>query len=526
MVRDVKKLEDTRLEVQSRLDAAKTQEERNRLGQFATPGKLAAQIVAAALSLLRPRSAIRFLDPGFGTGSFYSALLRQVSPKRLTRAGGFEIDRHYGDEAKELWSNTILELRLDDFTTAAPPIAEEEKYNLVVCNPPYVRHHHLGSHQKEQLKHAVSSRIGVHMNGLSGLYCYFLVLSQAWMSEKGVAAWLIPSEFMDVNYGVHVKRFLLEKVTLLRIHRFDPDDVQFDDALVSSAVVFFRNEIPPEEYTVAFTFGGTLTEPKKSDQFTADRLRRTAKWTGLATRASSRADKRRGDTLADLFEIKRGLATGCNSFFMLPADKIEELGIPQCFVRPILPSPRDLEVNEIHSDVEGRPLIRKQRFLIDCDLPESYLREQSPELWFYFESGKKAGIDRRYLCSHRTPWYAQEKRPAAPFLCTYMGRPSEKCLAPFRFILNHSKATAANVYLLLYPKPVLAEQLSEHPDLLRKVWERLTQITTETLVGEGRIYGGGLHKLEPKELSNVPADDILDLTPAARAPRQAELFEE
>ena len=41
----------------------------------------------------------------------------------------------------------------------------------------------------------------------------------------------------------------------------------------------------------------------------------------------------------------------------------------------------------------------------------------------------------------------------APFVCTYMGRNRER---PFRFIWNHSTATAANVYLLLYPREAVA----------------------------------------------------------------------
>jgi hypothetical protein len=49
---------------------------------------------------------------------------------------------------------------------------------------------------------------------------------------------------MDVNYGRVLKRYLTERVTLRRIHRFDASDVQFDDALVTSAVVVFENTPP------------------------------------------------------------------------------------------------------------------------------------------------------------------------------------------------------------------------------------------------------------------------------------------
>jgi predicted RNA methylase len=506
---DVRPIEENRLALQAELDAAKTQGERNRLGQFATPTPLASDILAYARGLMPEGEVVRFLDPAIGTGSFYAALLREFPGKRIKAAAGFEIDPHYGEPASKLWNRRSLKLTLGDFTQTRAP-QPDKRFNLIICNPPYVRHHHISRPEKARLSAATLDACGVRIGGLAGLYCYFLGLAHAWLAPGGIAGWLIPSEFMDVNYGSQVKRYLLTQVELLRIHRFNPSDVQFGDALVSSTVVWFRNRRPTAGHQVDFSYGGTLAHPTVTRAVTVETLAETAKWTGLTAPAIARPTN--GLRISDFFAIKRGLATGDNRFFILPRTEIAARELPMEFFKPILPGPRHLPSDVIEAEPDGTPKIERQLFMLDCRLPDTEIKSRYPALWAYLESGKP-DVASTYLCRHRNPWYAQENRPPPPFLCTYMGRGLEKRAKPFRFILNLSQATAANVYLLFYPKPVMAKSLKDNPTLARGIWEFLNTLPTETLLGEGRVYGGGLYKLEPRELANVPADAI-----AARLP--------
>lgn len=502
--------EQERLNLQARLDAVKSQAERNRLGQFATPTSLARDILQFGMALLGEEKRIRFLDPAIGTGSFFSALLQTVPESRIDVAKGFELDAHYGEPSGDFWRGTNLNLEIADFTQIKPPREEAHRFNLLICNPPYVRHHHIVNGQKSRLHDSTKAACGVNISGLAGLYCYFVGLSHAWMQKGGIAGWLIPSEFMDVNYGKAVKQYLLDKVTLLRIHRFDPQEVQFGDALVSSAVVWFRNDPPPVNHNIDFTFGGSLLRPEISRAVPSSILHGAAKWTNLSI--SDEQETTGFHRLADLFKIKRGLATGGNKFFIVTKEQIETGGLPHEVFRPILPSPRYVAVDEIEADKNGVPVLDHQLFLLDCRVSEEEVISRYPSLWSYLEKCKHI-VSERYLCRSRKVWYFQEERPPAPILCTYIGRSDAKSGRHFRFILNHSKATAANVYLLLYPKSGLARAIDRDQSVLRRVWEALNSLSPKTILREGRVYGGGLHKLEPNELGNVDATQILKAVP-------------
>lgn len=435
--------------------------------------------------------------------------------KRITSAIGIEIDPAFANTASKLWESFGLKVEQGDFTNVIAGDSCPPRPNLILANPPYVRHHHLPREKKDYLRSLTRKLAGVDVNGLAGLYIHFILLATAWMEEGGYAAWLIPSEFMDVNYGECLKKFLGERVTLIRAHRFSPDDVQFDDALVSSCVLVFRKSPPDPRHSPQFTYGGTLSHPHIRHLIPVEQLRQARKWTAYPRHANNdrlASIHDSGPTIGDYFRIQRGIATGDNRFFILDRADAMRRGFPSQYLRPILPSPRFLKTTRIDADTDGFPLIDRQLCVIDCDLPEHLVEERHPLLWEYLQMAVTGGIKEGYLVSRRSPWYRQEQRDPSLFLCTYMGRGTNE-RRPFRFILNRSQAIGTNLYLMLYPRDALATMLRAHPERLVDVHDFLMRITGDELRGQGRVYGGGLNKIEPGELARISCRELLEKWP-------------
>jgi adenine-specific DNA-methyltransferase len=496
-------VEKLRMRQQKEIDDSRSALARNQMGQFATPLPLAIEIVERALDHLSKDGPFHMLEPSCGTGAFFSALRSVDSTGKQIECTGVEIDELFANAAKELWAGSGISIERADFIAWSARPENRGRFDLLCANPPYVRHHHMGSEQKRVLQGRVATELQLAPSGLTGLYVYFILLSHAVLAEGAVASWLIPSEFLVVNYGRVLREYLTKKVQLIEVFQFDPEGTQFGDALVSSCIVTYRKAAPRADQQVLLRFGTSMRQASSERTTTTGELASSSRWHMLESEGIQAADEAR-ISVGDLFKVRRGIATGANDFFILTSEQVKERDLPNALLRPVFTSPRQLDGEIIEANAHGIPLVKEPLFLLDSNLPLPEIEKRYPTAHRYLEEGREAGVADGYLCKSRDIWYQQEKREPAPFLLSYMGRSTSKRSSPFRFFLNRSRAIATNGFLCLYPKPAVARMLQEDPRREVELLELLNSISAETLKRNGRSYGGGLQKVEPKELLGLP----------------------
>jgi len=467
-----------------------------------TPPELAEEVARYAVDLLPPESVVHFGDPAVGTGAFYGALLQALPRQRIASAIGVDISPQQVDSAYSRWSHRGMNVELGDYLH----MGRLPHRTLILANPPYRRHHAIQSDYKAKLRERASVEVGINVDGRAGLYVYFLLLTHEWMEKDALAAWLIPSEFMQSNYGAAVRYYLTHHVQLLRVHRFDHRERQFENAEVLPAVVVFRNRTPQPEDEALLSEGGTLHNPAYRALIPLQSLRSTTKW--IVTRQPEPCLETTV-TVGDLFSVRRGIATGANDFFILSRGEAERLRLPEFALKPVLPKARNLSLDVIERGPDGYPLVTPQLCMLDCNLAESEIESQFPQLAAYLAEGKARGLLNRNLISRRKPWYRQEQRLPARFLCTSMGRGSAD-YPPIRFFLNKSDAVVTNTYTMMYPRSELADFLRLHPQMETELLKILHETSRATMRHQWRIHAGGLIKMEPNDLLKVPLHSCPD----------------
>ncbi len=464
------------------LERLNPRERRYEIGQFFTPVPIA-ELMANAICDIEPQTV---LDPGVGGG----VLLRAVGGG--PRLFGLDIDA----TAVELATASIPrghEIAVGDFLDAEGWPLTETTFDAVIANPPYVRHHNLSAEHKLLARH-YSARFGLKVSSLSGSYVYFLLETLLRLNEGGRLVFITPTEFLDVRYGQAVKEALLSHCEIDEIIVMEMNELAFEGVLTTSAItIATKREAPSRRVRlVEGRLNGSI-EKGREIELPAGTAPAALPWTPLLpSRAERIAPLLRGRTakLGEYCRVRRGIATGDNSFFAITSAEAELWGIEDEFLVPVVLGSKDLpHEGPLDADFHAARIAEGARaFLFFCHRSIDELRGTNARR--YIEHGLELGLPQRFNCRARKPWYGVEPVPPADFFTTYMSRNRA------RMVRNLVGARCMTSLLNVWALPGI------DPETLRVSLEDPTN--AQLLREFGRTYGGGLAKIEPGDLIAFP----------------------
>lgn len=202
--------------------------------QFFTPFDIANFMASWVVA---NRKNITILDPSIGLGILLRAAYQLENNLKCI---GYDIDYQIFTQAKKLFSQSLINTDITFFCEDYLLSDWSKKYDGIICNPPYLKFHDFPNKEYTLKKFYDATKI--KLSGFSNIYTLFLIKSILQLKKGGRLACIIPSEFLNSDYGVEVKNFLKQNRTLRYIIIFDFKQNLFHNALTTSSILLFAND--------------------------------------------------------------------------------------------------------------------------------------------------------------------------------------------------------------------------------------------------------------------------------------------
>jgi adenine-specific DNA-methyltransferase len=469
---------------------------RKKHGQFFTPFS-AARFMSQWITEVNAENPT-ILDPCAGLGVFERAICETDSEFAM-KSRFFLWEKEAGMSGD--LADVCQKLTIDYAVNCKDFINEHDwsaTYDAVIANPPYYKHHFVEN--KEDVRRVISEKIGAPFSVQTNIYCWFLIKSLSLLKPGGRLAFIIPTEFLNANYGRDVKNHLLEKGYLRHIISVCYKSKTFGDAITTACVLLAEKGVD-RRHPIRFysadspdQFGelSDFLDNREFIEYGSSDLDIERKWRTYFP--GNRIVETGTSTLVPFStygRFSRGIATGANKFFAIRPSLAEKKKLPMGCLIPCVSKARQVPQRTFRQeDFEALKQADQPVFLFNGEA------NSGDAVRRYIRSGESCGYQDRYLTRTRKPWYALEKRQAGKIWAGVFGREG------IRFIWNESKAITLTCFHVFQPSEACKAYL---PFLFLY----LNSATGRDLLElEKREYGDGLEKYEPNDINKAWAPDF------------------
>lgn len=466
---------------------------RKKFAQFFTPLPVAELM---AKWILGNDNLETVLEPAFGLGIFSRTIL---SLKENVSIKGFEIDPTIFSKASNHFEKSKkLAIHLQDYMYND----WKNKYDGIICNPPYFKFH---DYDNKNILKEIETNLKCKLSGFTNLYTLFLLKSIHQLNPNGRCAYIIPSEFLNSDYGKLVKTYLLKSKTLRHIIVVNFEENVFDDALTTASIVLCANDNTTDK--VQFTNVQSLQDLEKVEEliscypnfpateqaYTFAELDPNIKWKAYYQKQNG-VKFRNLVPFSTYAKVVRGIATGSNDFFTFNASKAKLFSINEKYLLPCICRATDAKKPFFTtSDFQELNSTDKYIFLLNAtNVADKNVIE-------YLKKGEAEKINERFLTANRTPWYSLETRPPAPIWVSVFNRTG------LRFVRNEANISNLTSYHCIY---LNQKDLFYRVDIDLLFAYLLTDTAKQIFEDNCREYGNGLQKFEPNDINK---GQMLDL---------------
>ena len=449
------------------------------------------------------------LEPGFGGCGFLEA-----SKARLIELGvssvntnkhifGCDIDQ----KAFEYLAKKIGPVSLkshfikEDFLKLTPSSFSKNKFDAVIGNPPYVSLHNMPELQRQQ---ALSSLKGAKykLGRRSSLWGYFILHATQFIKQGGRCAWVLPSSFLNANYALTIREFLEKNFAKVLIIPLSQRLFTSEGAEESTIILLAEGWMDG-----VVNNGSEIAFAELSDDLPVI----VSKWTdekfkypilpcyeksGFAyLRQDQQYSFRQLQCLPDIatldgfVEIKIGIVTGANDFFIINAQTSKEKGIPYSALKPILLKLSQSKGLELTSDDLKKNIEQNVRCLLLNTIGNNLKLKGVNS---YLDTFPKDRLHKIATFKKRIYWHQPDDQNNPDAFFSYM------CDYGPRMTLNTADTTCTNSVHRIFFKD--KARLETRMLLAISLQTSLTQLSAELV---GRNYGSGVLKLEPSEASRL-----------------------